>query len=298
MDTIVLCRAVKQNDWYYGFYEQLLSSNTPEGLVYWKRDYAISGTTCFFLKINCHTICQATNITQEDLEYLKDEVSDWLDTACLSLDDFAINRIDYDYNAILPSWNAKLVMNILKLGTPFSIMHMQKDVYPNSIYYTCTSRHVQLYRKDIERVDKNEVIKPWEADVLREEVQCFSSHIKHMKRYRGLLPLWDNWVCKRMEEDYLRNTRPIFPQEDFYSLSESKRIVLSSPDLTTTKKNKLCKDLDVVASHIAGLSALKDCYNSINTYKDHLQEFQRLGINPITIPDSEGVRYLKNPLFR
>lgn len=217
----------------------------------------------------------------------------WFELAGLELTDLNINRIDYDYNIPIHGLARTVVIEILE-RLPQRIMHLEKESFPRSVYYVCKSRHVQVYDKVKERSDKHKKIQSWESDVCRQEVQCYSGHIRHMKRYHNLLPTWENWVNLERQAEYLKKAKPVFPQGDFYPLDEAIAIVQAS-DLKSAKKRNLCNDLQLVASQ--GLGALKKSC-SPNTYKNHLTCLEALGVNPFTLPAKyENLGKIDNPFF-
>lgn len=303
MDTITLCRVSNHNGILEPNYIALLSRQPPNGCCIWGKKLPGLNTICIWIKINCHDVLHVLNTTQKDIERLTKIIGDWLGEYDITLDDFNLNRVDYDYNIVCQ--DPKLILNILR-QTPERAMRMDRTLYLSdnnieqndpqvqAIYYACKSRHVQVYDKKEERDAKHREANAWELNVLRQEVQCHAAHLKHMKRYYGLLPCWDNWITLKMQEMYLRNTKPMFPHEDFYSMLVAKDIVNAS-SYGSAKKRKLCEDLELVASD--GLLAMKKSYNSLNTYKDHMRCFKELQINPMTIPEKYGIDYLKNPLF-
>ena len=312
MDTITLCHVSDNNGIWDANYAALLVTQPPAGCCIWTKKLSGLAVACIWIKINCHDVLRNLNTTQEDIDQLTEIIRDWLGKYDIAMDDFHVNRVDYDYNTICQA--PEIILDILQ-QTPERAMRMDRTVYYHysnistgntdnteiedarvqTVYYACKSRHAQVYDKEAERDAKHRQPKEWEFGVLRQEVQCHHAHIKHMKRYYGLLPSWDNWITLQMQEMYLRNTEAMFPHEDFYSILVAKNIVNASP-YGTAKKRKLCEDLELVAS--SGLFSLKQAYKSTNTYKDHLKCFEELGINPMTIPEKYGIDHLENPLFR
>lgn len=293
MDTICLCKAFYDDDELAPNYKSLLSKTPPVGCTAWMKRVSRSPLTCLWVKISCHELLEVQNLSVSDVDRLTAVVGDWLGTAGLAITDLNVNRIDYDYNVLLPENTREVIIDLLA-GLPQRAMRMQKDVFPGSVYYVCKSRHAQVYDKTKERKDKHKKPKDWEADICRQEVQCLNGHIKHMKRYYGLQPVWDNWVCLGMQEKYLRDAKPIFPKGDFYTMEAAVDIIQAS-DLKPAKKRKLCNDLQIVAN--GGLDALKETY-CLNTYKDHLNCLESLGVNPLTLPAKyRNLGKVENPFF-
>lgn len=293
MDTICLCKAFSADDELAPNYKSLLFTAPPIGCTVWMKRIPRSPLACLWVKISCHELLEVQNLSDSDVEKMTAIVNDWLGTAGLTLDDLNVNRIDYDYNMPLHGNAREAVIDLLN-GLPQRAMRMEKDSFPGSVYYVCKSRHAQVYDKVKERKDKHKKTKHWEEDVCRQEVQCLAGHIRHMKRYHGLQPVWSNWVCNNMQAQYLRNAKPIFPRGDFYTMDDAVDIIQTS-DLKPAMKSKLCNDLHTVAC--GGLDALKAAY-SLNTYKDHLNRLERLGVNPLTLPAKyRDIGKVENPFF-
>lgn len=293
MDTICLCKAFYEEEELAPNYKAVLSTVPPAGCITWLKRIPSSPLTCLWIKINCHEMLEVQNLSDTDVDKLTAVVSDWLGTVGLTVNDLNINRIDYDYNVSLPENVREAVIDLLN-GLPQQAMRMEKGSFPGSVYYVCKSRHAQVYDKAKERRDKHKRLKGWEEDICRQEVQCLAEHIKHMKRYYGLQPVWSNWVCLDMQKKYLKNAKPIFPRGDFYTMDAAADIIQTS-DLKPAKKRKLCNDLQIVAN--GGLDALKESY-CLNTYKDHLNCLESLGVNPLTLPAKyNGLGRVENPFF-
>lgn len=293
MDTITLCKSFCSNDPLSENYKLLPLHYSQEGYTAWYTSIKNLDKSCAWIKINCHDLLHVQNISKKDIESMTNFLDEQLAKINLTRHDFYVNRIDYDYNIVVNKAEREALIEILN-GLPQQTMRMEKAPFPQSVYYMCKSRHVQVYDKPKERIDKGKHIKPWETDILRQEVQCFSSHIYHMKRYHGLLPTWDNWVDLGLQEHYLKNAHPIFLKGDFYTLKQAISMVNSS-GLSTTKKRNLCADLELVA--VRGLDAMKESY-SLNTYKDHLRCFEELEICPLTLSSKyEELGKIKNPFF-
>lgn len=293
MDTICLCKAFGEEEDMAPNYKSLLTTNPPMGCTTWLKGIPRSHLICLWIKINCHELLGVQNLEAPDIERLTTVVNDWLGMAGLTVNDLNVNRIDYDYNVVLPENVREAVIDLLA-GLPQRAMRMEKDCFPGSVYYVCKSRHAQVYDKVKERKDKHKKPKDWEENICRQEVQCHAGHIRHMRRYHGLQPVWDNWVCPDMQAHYLRNAKPIFPRGDFYTMDDAVAIVQDS-SLKPAKKRNLCDDLQIIAQ--GGLDALKGKY-STNTYKDHLNCLETLGVNPLTLPAKyKSLGRVENPFF-
>lgn len=295
MDTIVLCN--------YSTYQQNSCKEKPvreddlpqncEGIKYWAKEIDPAKAPCIWIKINCHIFTKHINVTFEDIADIKSTVETQLEQMDMTLGDFHISRIDYDYNFRLDSQRREALVETMR-GLPRRIGCMNKSPLYHSIYFFCTSRHVQLYDKVHERVEKKKIIMPWEAEVCRQEIQCFPGHIAYVRQYYDLQPTWENWVNLDRQADYLLRARPIFLRGDFYPLGHAVELVQRSK-LSPTMKERLCDDLRLISS--GGLAMLKTKY-SYNTYKEHLACFADLNISPLTLPQKyEYLGKIENPFF-
>lgn len=294
MDTICLCRTFCDDEDIAKYCRMLPSTTPPDGCKSWMKPIRKgSARICLWIKINCHELLEVMNVADNDIKTLTEIISQWVGKVGLELSDFNINRIDYDYNIPIHGSAREAVIEILE-GLPQRIMHLEKESFPHCVYYVCRSRHVHVYDKVKERTSKHKKPEEWEIDVCRQEVQCYSSHIRYAKSYYGLLPTWENWVNLDRQAEYLRKAKPVFPQGDFYPMDEAIEIIQAS-NLKAAKKRNLCKDLQLIASQ--GLGALKNSC-SINTYKDHLACLENLGVNPFTLPVKyKNLGKIDNPFF-
>lgn len=295
MDTIVMCRSYLPSDRLASALACLLKGRAPPGIRHWGTTIPNTHIKCVFFKIHCHSISLALNIGPVELQQIKDKCQDWLIDYGLTLADFHVSRIDYDFNIVLPEYMREAIVCIMDQFLPLKAMRMNKQHYDApSVYYVCKSRHAQWYDKDQERREKGFPIQPWEEETCRQEIQCLSAHIKYMRHYYGLIPSWDNWVCLDMQDHYLRNAKPIFPPGDFYRLAEARSIIDSST-LKQCKRRKLCEDLQIIQRY--GMDILKARYKSYNTYKDHLSCLEAMNISPLTIPDYFNIDCIENVFY-
>ena len=295
MDTIDLFRV-------YGPWEDpkpyttLKKSAAPAGCTAWIR--SLKGTKnhiCWF-KIQCHEQIGYDTATAQDIADLRAVVSGWLAHAGLSLDDFTLARIDYDYNFWLPPDEAEVLLETMQqLATRTARMKKWDGTKEPTVYYQCKSRHVQLYRKDKERKDKKKVVKPEEECMCRQEVQCHTGRIKYMRRKYGLVRDWDNWVTPEMEAYYLTSAESVFPLGDFYTLDGAAAIIQAS-SLSPTHQKRLIEMLAIIQKNT--VHALKD-FACRNTLKKYYTLLKAINVNPLTIkPNGKGVTYIENPFFK
>lgn len=291
MDTITLCKVCDDASDISYFVDCLRSSSAPDGCKIWITKIPHTSKPCLWIKVNCHTLLHVLNTESEDIQVLTNIVADWLLGADLSLAEMNISRVDYDRNFCLPQIIRNALIDTLQ-QLRVNMHHMARRPYNNSIYYMSKSRHVQAYDKPLERNAKNCGIKSWEMDVLRIEMQCCARHIDYMRRYHGVPRTWDTWITMDMQQRYYDQAVAMIPPGDFYSLAKAMEIVEQS-NLSRCKRRKLTQDLQLVST--AGMDAMKERYKSVNTYKDHLADFAKLSVNPLTIPAQHGIEHIANP---
>ena len=275
-------------------FEALKSVPAPLGCTTWSTALGNAGLVCYWIKLRYHDITGELNTTQQGIAKMRAVVDGWLGQVGLSLDDYRIARIDYDYNFYLPQGVSEILIDTMQ-QLPQKAMSMSKSYFPNSVYYLCKSRHAQLYRKDKERREKGHKVSPIEMGLVRQEVQCHSSHVKYWFKHYGLTRTWDNWVTLEREAYFLTHAKPIFPAGDFYTVDRASAIIQADQNLKPLEKKKLVDTLVLVQNH--GMDALRTAH-ATNTTKKYLSQLEALNINPLTIKENLwGVDFIANPFY-
>lgn len=96
---------------------------------------------------------------------MRSVVDGWLASAGLSLNDFLLWRIDYDYNFYMEHEESDVLMNTMQQLSSRNMRmkkwgeeneendeNDEKEKKDPSVYYMSKSRHAQLYEKDKELV--------------------------------------------------------------------------------------------------------------------------------------------------
>ena len=275
-------------------FEALLSAPAPFGCTAWKVPLKSAGLICYWVKLRYHDITGELNTTQQGIAKMRAVVDGWLAQAGLTIDDFLLSRIDYDFNFWLPpSMGYRLIETMQNL--PHRAMRMDKTDFPLSVYYQCKSRHAQLYRKDKERDEKGFVVQDYEEGMLRQEIQCHSNHIRYQKRRYGVPRTWDGWVNIQRENFYLTHAKPIFPKGDFYTLDRACKIVEAEETLTPLNQKRLIDSLTQI--HTQGMAEWKAAH-STNTAKKYLRQLETLNVNPLTIKQNpQKIDFIPNPFY-
>lgn len=239
--------------------------------------------------------------TPGDYLLIADTVDGLLDPVGLSIQDMAVYRIDYCYNAYVPDrWKRELLMRLFKKCDlsggnlrlkKFSDTHPQADPGLNDAYFHNSKRTVQLYDKETERRDKRRPVLPHEEGVLRLEYQTLFDEIKAA----GTLGFWD-WANDDMAYAQLSKCAALFFAGDFYSLRAVDR-KLERAGLSPSMREKLHGYMVAVARY--GLRRAADFCKPAPitqaTARNYRAILEANGICPVTIPKSCGVSHMENP---
>ena len=298
MDTIDFFRV-------YHFWEDpkpfiALKANPIEGCKAWITSIKKSKSHICWFKIQCHKFIGYGVATEQDIAYLRSVVDSWLTHAGLSLDDFMLFRIDYDYNFYMEHEQSEvLIKTMQQLSSRNMRMKKWDEVKKPTVYYQNKSRHAQLYLKDKERREKGFKVSAEERCLCRQEVQCHVGRIKYMRKRYGIPRDWDSWVTPQMEAEYLTTAEQIYTSGDFYTLDGAASIIEAS-SLSPCRKARLKEMLSIIQS--GTMDALKKRF-SYNTIKKYLTMLKELNVNSLTIktnPEDNpyGITYIANPFFK
>lgn len=294
MDTLELIATYPPWDISAQRYDLLPDVSAPFGCTAWLHNIKDSYLRTCSIKIKVHTVTHELNTTQAGIVKLRSVVDTWLAAVGLTVDDFALFRIDYDYNFYLPPLLSDILMETMQ-QLPSRTMHMTKASFTKSVYYSCKSKHVQLYRKDKERREKVGLVQAFEDGLLRQEVQCHPPHTRYQLRQYGLMRIWDNWVTLERENHYLTHAKTIFIPGDFYSLDRAFSIIRADTTLKPLQQKRLMDALITVQN--GGMDRL-NAEHSTNTVKKYLNQLAALNINPLTIkPNLWSVDFIANPFY-
>lgn len=295
MHTIDMTMLITCGDIRYAGAMVLCQQAMPTGVAFWCKPVSyMPGMWVFTLKLDVHRITQKVNADAQDLLQIKIMVEQFLNQAMLLLDDFTMNRIDYDFNIRFPSIEAMKQIVRLLHKTPLRACYAKRcSNYKTSLYHGSGSRVIQVYPKDLERMSKDCPIEPYEHHILRQEVQVKREHIRQMKRTHDIPSTWDKWVSMERQAEYLAKTKALIPVGDFYSL-ESARQMVDASTLKGRDKTGLKEILEVISESDMETAKSK---LSLNTYKKYISKLELIGINPITIPEDMGLDYIPFPLF-
>ena len=295
MHTLNMTMVITCGDIRFNGAMALRQRAVPAGIVFWCKPVSYQpGIWVITLKLDAHRITQKVNVNAQDLIQIKAIVEQFLNQERLGIDDFTMNRIDYDFNIRFPSIEAMKQIIRLLHKTPLQACHAKRSGnYKTSLYHGSGSKVIQVYPKDIERMSKNSPIESYEYHILRQEVQVKREHIRQMQRTHDIPRTWDAWVSMERQSEYLAATKPLIPIGDYYSL-ESARQMVDASAMKEREKIFMKEMLGIISETDMETAKSK---LSLNTYKKYLNKLETIGINPITIPEDMGLDFIPFPLF-
>lgn len=272
-----------------------------------------NGKWKLYMVVDAIKLLNKTDLTDSDYSQLEKQIRFILwnilgHSSCYK--EHVLLRTDYRYDVVVPNEHTRqLLLDLYKKLTRcyrFQKKHLgflddkgAYHPYKTTVYHSSNSVESIVYLKDEERKAKNEEPEWYEKNVIRFEVRLLESHLNYMAkksidpRPKKLKEYFKNDLYKEYFKRYLFS---IYPQEDFYILDESRKIIRNS-SLSPKNKEKLIDFLKKISSFDMD-TPLK--YMSKGTYKKRLKSLKELGINPIPIPKNyyRAPRRLENPLRR
>lgn len=211
-------------------------------------------------------------------------------------DDHRLTRIDYRYDAIVPTdEDRKLLFHLLekqskKYGFKEKVKYGRDEFgdpfkYETSQYHKCDSIELFIYSKEDERKAKKEEIKPYLKDVVRYELRLFNSHLNGMTRK-------DKGICRSKNlRTYFSNdlyvkymkkhVLPIVHKGDYVKITEADKRIENS-DLSNLKKRRLRSFLIAISK--GNIDTPINNGMTKPTFRTYCKDLENLNINPILIP--------------
>lgn len=257
----------------------------------------------FTVEIRCLELLGKVNMSESDVPIIKAALNAHLKDTGLTIKDFYLGRIDYCYNAVIPDSNKRLLLMKLLNKSVSKRGRYQRRKEPsntlNTLYYTTTSRHFQLYDKTLERMDSGMPVLSFEQDVLRLEVQVFAGHLNYGRSNLGLqkrFHAWTDWSVRARE---LGEAAAIFSPGDFYTIrgacARLRKFGQSETICERIHKMLVCISRNGMDSLYARAGREKKFEASAGTISKYLRILDSYGINPITIPADACCPYMDNP---
>lgn len=250
------------------------------------------------LQVDCLRMFQVCNLTPDLFPHIIANINMVLADIGLSVDDFVLSRIDYCFNAVVEDPEARrLLFQIFNEKAPTYAQYLfrspgQYDTTIRSSTKKNTTRTIQVYDKEAERRSKGRAVQTWEAGVVRTEVQVRREHIKQRVKSQHITRNLRDWLT----EDQYRHFMPqawrfLCNKGDFYTLPEAKAIVEAS-SYTPTIKGRLSAFLETVATNDMDTAQAALSKNTALAYIDKLD---KLGVNPITLPNDNKYSTIPSP---
>jgi len=264
------------------------------------------------LKIDIVRLLRKSDITEKDYPIVEAQIRKFLIAQfghSSHFDQHRLTRIDYKLDVVIPNKNhQKLIFHLFEKYTKkFRFKEMIKYgkndkgeaiKYETSQYHKNNSVEFIIYSKEDERLAKNEIIEPYEKDVIRYELRLKNRHLNAMKRTDGKGKGRPKKLIEYFKEDLYReymceHITPIARKGDYYKITKAEQI-LESSHFTRKKKEKLRSFLIEISKN--GIDSPKENL-SAPTYRQYLKDLESIGINPVLVPKNrtDFPTFMKNP---
>lgn len=220
----------------------------------------------------------------------------------LDVDDFelVLSRIDFRYDVVIKDKMVRELILLLLKKAPKKVSYMRRiDKYKDTIRFFSNSRSDNIYDKEKERLVKGKEIKLFEKNVLRFEAQIKNEHIRYKNKKYEVKRSLEEYLAYDVYKTYMtKMVISVVGKGDFYSIEEAEKIINAS-NLKDKNKREL-REFLIYTSRSGSLSKTKDVYKRY-AFDKNIENLRVLGINPIIIPEKNGVRktgikFMENPL--
>lgn len=282
-------------------------------------------------------ITAATESDLGDVEAIFDEQASNISDLLGCFRSYTINRIDYCMNIDLAELGYKCtpqqLMQLIKRGNIPPFFSERREYSPtghrfvtdsNSFYLTSSSVTINYYLKYPQQTEKHPNYKNRDnsENVIRFEVQCKNKKLNELinstpelhakaeqfgynKLHRGRIPIFpmlSNEIAKTVVEDYFYKVIGT----GHYLTYKCACAVIDSYDIENKTKDRLKRVLANIRD-CNGIAKTRDKINdSICSPEDEylmvifnksLRDLNKLMINPVTIPESWGIKWIPNPMW-
>lgn len=249
--------------------------------------------------VDCLEYLDKLNMEAADIPVIREAIEAVIAPLGISIEEFALERIDYCQNVIVPSQKERELLMFLwhkasKCHKKLERINGKDSATANKLYYKrmTDNYRVQLYDKELERRDKEKNAKPYELGVLRLESQLHREHLMyHWWQYRTprSFDVWADWSLRAA---YLRQTEHLFFPGDFYTLRRAETL-LRKAGLSP----KECQEIRQFMKNISesGFDYAEEQAKSTYLVNKYINQLTSLGISPIPIPQNARTPYLANP---
>lgn len=252
--------------------------------------------------VDCLKFLGKRNMEAADVPVIRDALEAVTAPLGIGLEELALERIDYCYNAFVPDPDKrKLLMDLwhkasrtFKKAERVDPKRSKRSRTENTIYYQCKNDayRVQLYNKESERADKAVAVMPYEMGALRLEYQLRREHLLYHWRNYGTPRSYDIWAAWDKRSGYLKSTERLFFSGDFYTLRKAETLLHRAG-----LGQRECREIRQFMANISrsGVDYAVRQAGSLYFSNKYINQLTNLGINPIPIPQNAGTPYMANP---
>ena len=303
--TIELTHLVSAKDPLYDWWNDRMKNPMPRGITFKPPKETLQSPDgsnvfqyCLRLFVDCLEIFQIRSITLMELPLIIPRIDAALSGTGVFADDFKVSRIDYSYSVLIEDERIrKLIIKLLNEKAPSNAGYLSRlREFKSSVRRETeanTSRSVNIYDKNQERMDKGEPIKPYERDVIRFESQILEEHVKYQAKEKKCSRRPSDWLTP---EKYYQNIKQLAYFDfwaDLYSLPMAESIIDAS-EYTDPEKKRLKAFLKKIADTNADTAFAG---YSRPTVKKYIGLLTRINVNPIPIPEEYGISHIESPFW-
>lgn len=251
----------------------------------------ITKSNLLFITVNPKEVLNKFEIINEDYVSLVEAIEESIYIVLFNKIDFEnlnLSRIDYKKDIVTDYID--IYIDILK-KLDYKYRKKKKKTYETSVHYKGGSYNLNLYNKEQERRDKDELS---ELDkylkTLRLEIQIKRPYLKACIKKYGLLIELKNFFddCMRLIL-FEQLLEPLVYRGDYFTMEESEKMLKEK--YTLNMVNKLINFQKSIYN--SDVSTVKKSCNR-NTFRSYKKKLEEVGINPIILGESVEVKKLPN----
>lgn len=248
---------------------------------------------CFRLVVDCLKLFNVRNIGPSEAVRIIPAINDYLVGTGLDVDDFNLTRIDYAYSHVVTDPEEReCIFAMLQKCTTKAKYTKREKIYKTSLRRESKSKAIQVYDKNAERRWRGVTARDYERNVIRTETQVLREHLKSQKRATGTPRSLKTWLTWERYRKYIAEAWAFVYQGDFYPLETAIKMIAAS-DNSKVKRNRLIAFVTTIAAY--DVDTAKATMKSPRTYKEYIARLDKLGVNPITIPEDYKIAHISNP---
>ncbi|SFU82354.1 hypothetical protein SAMN04487886_11924 [Clostridium sp. DSM 8431] len=209
--------------------------------------------------------------------------------------ELVLSRLDYRFDVVIKDKEERaMILKLLKKSCEKHNYMRKINKYRNTVRFFSKSRSNNFYDKEVERMDKNKEIKPYEKDVMRFEAQIKNEHTRYKKRSAEVERDIESYLTYTMYKNYMtKMVIGVTGRGDFYSLKGAIDII-NKHNVSDVVKEEL-REFLVYTSLKRDLGKTKEKYDRYK-YNKYIAILNDLNVNPIIIPEKWRKSFIANPL--